>query len=103
MLENGYGECTQAEAFGGKSIVAADLGYLPLSLPYQNTDLVDTFDDIHDTETDSVNFSLYGNSASGNNFLKSDAMNYKYLAPDVYGKCIVLSYVPHRSRSGYNK
>ena len=94
MLENGYGDCTQAEAFGGKSIVAANLGYLPLSLPYYNTDSVDTFDDIPDTETDSVNFSLYGNSASGNDFSKSDAMNYKYLAPDVYGKRIVLSYVP---------
>lgn len=94
MLENGYGECTQNEAFGGVSIVTEDLGYLPLSLPYRNASKVESFRDIPDSETDSVNFSLYGNSASGDDFSKSNAINYKYLAPDVYGKRIVLSYVP---------
>lgn len=94
MLENGYGECTQSEAFGGASIVTEDLGYLPLSLPYSNASQVESFGDIPESETDSVNFSLYGNSARGTDFSSSDAMTYKYLAPDVYGKRIVLSYVP---------
>lgn len=44
MLENGYGESTLAEAFGGKTIVTEDLGYLPLSLPYQNADKAESFD-----------------------------------------------------------
>lgn len=94
LLENGYGNATLAETFGGASIIATDLGYLPLSLPYHNTNNVETFKDISDVETDSVTFRLYGNSAIGNGFSGSDSINYTYLAPDVYGKRIVLSYVP---------
>lgn len=94
LLENGYGDATLAETFGGVSIVATDLGYLPLSLPYHNTDNVETFKDISDNETDSVTFKLYGNSAMGSDFSGANSINYTYLAPDVYGKRIVLSYVP---------
>ena len=94
LLENGYGEATLAETFGGKSIVTTDLGYLPLSLPYQNTGDVERLNDIPDADTDSVTFRLYGNSAIENDFSGSDSIKYTYLAPDVYGKRIVLSYVP---------
>lgn len=94
MLENGYGESTLAEAFGGKTIVTEDLGYLPLSLPYQNADKAESFDDISDKDTDSVTIRLYGNSADGNDFSGSNSLDYTYQAPDVYGKRIVLSYVP---------
>lgn len=94
MLENGYGESTLAEAFGGKTIVTEDLGYLPLSLPYQNADKAESFDDISDKYTDSVTIRLYGNSADGKDYSGSDSIDYTYQAPDVYGKRIVLSYVP---------
>lgn len=94
LLENGYGEATLAETFGGKSIVTTDLGYLPLSLPYYNTSDVERLTDIPDAETDSVTFRLYGNSTIGDDFYGSDSIKYTYLAPDVYGKRIVLSYIP---------
>ena len=94
MLENGYGECTTAEAFGGASIVPTDLGYLPLTLPYRNITTAESFTDISNEETDSVTFRLYGNSVVGTDFSGADYINYTYLAPDVYGKRIVLSYVP---------
>lgn len=94
MLENGYGESTLAEAFGGKTIVSEDLGYLTLSLPYQNADKAESFDDISEKDTDSVTIRLYGNSADGKDFSDSDSIDYTYQAPDVYGKRIVLSYVP---------
>ena len=94
LLENGYGEATLSETFGGKSIVTTDLGYLPLSLPYYNTSDVERLTDIPDAETDSVTFRLYGNSAIGNDFCGVDSIKYTYLAPDVYGKRIVLSYIP---------
>lgn len=94
MLANGYGECTTAEAFGGATIVSEDLGYLPLTLPYGNVTSVESFDDISNEETDSVTFRLFGNTASGTDVYGSDYINYTYLAPDVYGKRIVLSYVP---------
>lgn len=94
LLENGYGEATLAEAFGGTSIVTTDLGYLPLSLPYYNTNNVETFNDITEDETDSITFKLYGNSAMGSDFSGSNSITYTYLAPDVYGKRIILSYVP---------
>lgn len=94
LLENGYGEATLAETFGGTSIVTTDLGYLPLTLPYNNTDSVKTFEDIPEELTDSVNFKLYGNSAMGTSYSGKDSINYTYYTPDVYGKRIVLSYVP---------
>lgn len=94
LLENGYGEATLAETFGGKSIVTTDLGYLPLSLPYQNTGDVERLNDIPDADTDSVTFRLYGNSAIENDFSGQDSIKYTFRAPDVYGKRIVLSYAP---------
>lgn len=94
MLENGYGEATLSEAFGGTSIVTSDLGYLPLSLPYYNTESVENFDDIPLSSTDSVDFKLYGNSSMGASFSGSNSIKYTYYAPDVYGKRIVLTYVP---------
>jgi hypothetical protein len=78
MLENGYGESTLAEAFGGKTIVTEDLGYLPLSLPYQNADKAESFDDISDKYTDSVTIRLYGNSADGKDYSGSDSIDYTY-------------------------
>lgn len=94
MLENGYGEATLAEAFGGTSIVTTDLGYLPLSLPYYTIDSAENFDDIPLSLTDSVDFKLYGNSSIGANFSGNNSINYTYYAPDVYGKRIILTYVP---------
>lgn len=94
ILENGYAEATMAEAFGGTSILSADLGYLPLSLPYRNIDSVSRYEDIPEELTDSVSFRLYGNSAVGSSFNGTDSINQKFLAPDVYGKRIVLSYIP---------
>ncbi len=94
LLENGYEDATLAETFGGKSIVTEDLGYLPLSLPYQNIGDVERLNDIPNADTDSVTFRLYGNSAIENDFSGQDSIKYTFRAPDVYGKRIVLSYVP---------
>ena len=70
------------------------MGYLPLSLPYYNTDNVETFENISEDDTDSITFKLYGNSTTGSDFSGTNSINYTYLAPDVYGKRIILSYVP---------
>ncbi len=94
LLENGYGESSVAETFGGKSIMGSDLGYLPLSLPYSSVGSAERFRDIPDNETDSVVFRLYGNSPMGENIIDDDSINYTYRAPDVYGKRVILSYVP---------
>lgn len=94
MLENGYGEATMTEAFGGRTIVTEDLGYLPLTLPYGTYSSKDTFDDVPASLTDTLSFRLYGNSAFGRDYSGSDSINYTFYAPDVYGKRIVLNYVP---------
>ena len=94
MLENGYGEATMAEAFGGRTIVSQDLGYLPMTLPYRAYESADTFDDIPASLTDTLNFRLYGSSAFGRDYSGSDSINYTFYGPDVYGKRIVLNYVP---------
>lgn len=92
MLENGYDSI--AQVFGGKEIIYEDLGYLPLSLPYTTTSDVKKYDDIPLDYTDSINFELFGNSASGNSIYGNDFINNTIYAPDVYGKRLTLAYVP---------
>ena len=92
MLENGYDSV--AQVFGGKEIIYEDLGYLPLSLPYNTVSDVDRYDDIPTDYTDTINFELFGNAASGNNVYGDDYINKTIYAPDVYGKRLTLAYVP---------
>lgn len=92
MLENGYDSV--AQVFGGKEIIYEDLGYLPLSLPYNTVSDTERYDDIPIDYTDTINFELFGNSASGNNIYGDDFINEKIYAPDVYGKRLTLTYVP---------
>ena len=95
MLENGYDSV--AQVFGGKEIIYEDLGYLPLSLPYNTVSDVDRYDDIPVDYTDTISFELFGNSASGNNIYGDDYINKTIYAPDVYGKRLTLAYVPATS------
>ncbi|MDO5147939.1 MAG: polymorphic toxin-type HINT domain-containing protein [Oscillospiraceae bacterium] len=92
MLENGYDSV--AQVFGGKEIIYEDLGYLPLSLPYNTVSDTERYDDIPIDYTDTINFELFGNSASGNNIYGDDFINETIYAPDVYGKRLTLTYVP---------
>ncbi|MGN0595367.1 MAG: transglutaminase family protein, partial [Hominimerdicola sp.] len=92
MLENGYD--TVAQVFGGKEIVYEDLGYLPLSLPYNSVSDVEKYDDIPAEYTDTIDFKLFGNSASGGSINGIDYINEKIYTPDVYGKRLTLTYVP---------
>lgn len=94
MLENGYGEATLTEAFGGREIVSEDLGYLPLSLPYSVTETIETFDDIPENLTDSITVSLVGNSTFELDFYGKDSIKKKLYTPDIYGKRVVLQYTP---------
>ncbi len=73
------------------------MGYLPLSLPYNTVSDVDRYDDIPVDYTDTINFELFGNSASGNNIYGDDYINKTIYAPDVYGKRLTLAYVPATS------
>lgn len=91
MLENGYDSV--AQVFGGKEIIYEDLGYLPLSLPYNTVSDTERYDDIPVDYTDTINFELFGNSASGNNIYGDDFINETIYAPDVYGKRLTLTYV----------
>ncbi|MCR5836633.1 MAG: hypothetical protein K6G88_09000 [Lachnospiraceae bacterium] len=79
MLENGYGEDTFTEAFGGVQIVEEDLGYLPLSSPYAVEDVLEKFDDIPKDLTSSINISL-------------GSISEKLLTTDLYGKRITIAY-----------
>lgn len=92
MLENSYDSV--AQIFGGKEIIYEDLGYLPLSLPYNTVSDTERYDDIPVDYTDTINFELFGNSASGNNIYGDDYINETIYAPDVYGKRLTLTYVP---------
>ena len=92
MLENGYDSV--AQVFGGKEIVYEDLGYLPLSLPYNSVSDVEKYDDIPAEYTDTIDFELFGNSASGRSINGIDYINEKIYTPDVYGKRLTLTYVP---------
>lgn len=91
------GEANRDEAFGGREIVYEDLGYLPLTLPYSITDQLDSFDDIPLDLTDSISFSLFGNSASNLNFIESQSINTVLYTPNIYGKRVVLAYAPATS------
>lgn len=94
ILENGYGESTGEEIFGGREIVYEDLGYLPLTLPYQVLEKIDSFSDIPLELTDSILFSLVGNSTYELEFNGSKSINKKLYTPDLYGKRVVLAYTP---------
>lgn len=94
ILENGYGESTRDEVFGGHEIVYEDLGYLPLTLPYDVVEKMDSFGDIPPELTDSISFSLIGNSAYELEFTGSKSINKMLYTPDLYGKRVVLAYTP---------
>ena len=98
MLENGYDSV--AQVFGGKEIIYEDLGYLPLSLPYNTVSDTERYDDIPVDYTDTINFELFGNSASGNNIYGDDFINETIYTPDVYGKRLSLTYVPATQADG---
>ena len=90
MLENGYGEATLTEAFGGREIWEEDLAYLPLTLPYAVSNSVETFSDIPEELTDSISISL----TSDYDFTGEDFTTGKLYTPDIYGKRLILTYVP---------
>ncbi|MDE7422511.1 MAG: hypothetical protein K2N51_02270 [Lachnospiraceae bacterium] len=94
LLENGYAGSTQDEVFGGREIVYEDLGYLPLTLPYKVSEKTDSFSDIPLELTDSLSFSLVGNSAYELEFNGAKSINKKLYTPDLYGKRVVLAYTP---------
>ncbi len=94
LLENGYGESTKEEVFGGREIICEDLGYLPLTLPYSVSKKIDAFDDVSLNLTDSITVSLVGNSAFDLNFSGAESINKILYTPDIYGKRLTLSYVP---------
>lgn len=94
LIENGYSQSSKEEVFGGREIIYEDLGYLPLTLPYNVFNTIDSFSDIPDNLTDSIAISLVGNSAFALNFDGKESLNYTLYAPDVYGKRIILSYAP---------
>lgn len=94
LLENGYGEATKEEVFGGREIINEDLGYLPLTLPYTVAKKIASFDDIPLNLTDSITVSLVGNSAFDLNFSGAESINKTLYMPDIYGKRLTLSYVP---------
>ena len=100
ILENGYGESTREEIFGGREIVYEDLGYLPLTLPYQVLEKIDSFSDIPLELTDSILFSLVGNSTYELEFNGSKSINKKLYTPDLYGKRVVLAYTPASEADG---
>ena len=94
LLENGYADSTRDEVFGGREIVYEDLGYLPLTLPYTVLEKIDSFSDIPFELTDSVLFSLVGNSAYELEFNDSKSIDKVLYTPDLYGKRVVLAYTP---------
>lgn len=94
ILENGYGESTREEIFGGQEIIYEDLGYLPITLPYTLLEKIDSFSDIPLELTDSISFSLVGNSAYELEFNGTKSINKILYAPDLYGKRVVLAYTP---------
>lgn len=94
ILENGYGESTREEIFGGREIVYEDLEYLPLTLPYKVLGKMDSFSDIPLQLTDSILFSLVGNSAYELEFTGGESISKKLYTPDLYGKRVVLAYTP---------
>ena len=94
LLEKGYGDSSVEEIVGGREIVYEDLGYLPLTLPYNVLEKIDSFDDIPAELTDSISFSLIGNSAYELEFNGSNSINKMLYTPDLYGKRIVLAYTP---------
>ena len=91
-LENSFTSIEQV--LGGKVIYEENLGYLPLTLPYNTVSGTERFVDISENYTDTINIRLFGNMASGTNITGSDSINKKIYAPDVYGKRLTLSYVP---------
>lgn len=94
LLENGYGNSTAEEVFGGREVIFEDLGYLPLTLPYSVSKKINSFDDVPLNLTDSITFSLIGNSAFDLNFDGLESINKTLYTPDIYGKRLVLSYIP---------
>ena len=91
-LENNYS--TLEQVLGGSYIVEEDLGYLPLTLPYNTVSGTERFVDISENYTDTINIRLLGNMASGTNITGNNYINKTIYAPDVYGKRLTLSYVP---------
>lgn len=94
LLENGYADSTRDEVFGGREIVSEDLGYLPLTPPYNVLEKMDYFSDIPLELTDSISFSLVGNSAYELEFNGTKSINKMLYTPDLYGKRVVLAYTP---------
>ena len=94
MLENGYGEDTLTEAFGGVQIVEEDLEYLPLSSPYIVENVIEKFDDISDDLTSSITISLGNSSELFTELGDTAEFSGKFLTPDLYGKRITIAYEP---------
>lgn len=94
MLENGYGEDTITEAFGGVQIIEEDLGYLPLTTPYKVLNVIETFADVPEELTAGITISL-GSSSKLVNVLGGEAeFSESFLTPDIYGKRITIAYAP---------
>lgn len=94
MLENGYGEATLAEAYGGRQIQEEDLGYLPLTLPYAVNGTVRGFSEIPKNRTDKITITLAGDSVSDGGITGEADIQETLYMPDLYGKRLILAYVP---------
>jgi len=91
-LENSFTSIEQV--LGGKVIYEENLGYLPLTLPYNTISGTERFVDISENYTDTINIRLFGNMASGTDITGNNYINKTIYAPDVYGKRLTLSYIP---------
>jgi len=97
LNDNGYKDKDAIDVFGGKKIIPENIDMLPLSLPYEINDVIEEFCDIPENLTDSITFSIKGNSTYYKVFTGEYAFNYKVSAPDIYGKRISLSWKPATS------
>lgn len=78
------------EAFGDREIREEDLAYLPLTPPYAVTGKAENFSDIPEELTGSISLSL----TSDYYFTGENLTANKLYSPDIYGKRLILTYVP---------
>lgn len=93
LLENGYAQGNVVDVFGGREINQEEIRYLPIELPYTVCNNIDTFDDIPNSLTESITFTLEGGGLYDFD-LGETSIEKQLYAPDIYGKNLLLNYVP---------
>lgn len=94
LKENGFEDKDLIETFGGKKIVQQEEIYLPLSLPYQVSEVLEEFSAISEAESEAVTIAVRGNSTTGYTISGSNKIQEKRKASDLYGKRIILAWAP---------